>query len=152
MGLAFTLFEIGTEPWWDTVDALRAVAIEQALKIPLEDSLVLTNVLADGDERAENLITGLRQLAMQRNSRLLAITLTADESVRLERMASPERRPPRLTDPDIGRWLPYKYNLMSETTYRRLGTDSLTIDTTLLSADQAVAAIVEHVARTEAVG
>lgn len=121
-------------------DDVRSLVLDYAAKLAPGMSLVLTDPLA-ADEADMALFGRIRDLAVQRNARLAPIVLDITPGENVRRLQTPSRAEHRkLTRPDVLLRMRDRYELL-----RLQGTETMTLDITHLSADEAAARILEWI-------
>ncbi len=121
-------------------EGVRSLVLDYAAKLASGMSLILTDPLA-ADEADITLFERFRDLAAQRNARLVSIVLDIGLGENLRRLQTPSRAEHRkLTRPDVLLRMRDRYELL-----RPQGTEIMTLDITHLSADDAAACILEWI-------
>jgi predicted kinase len=134
------LCDRGTPEYWELYDQVRDAAYRRILTLPPHAMLVMTNALTRESRREREAWAAVKALASGRDVRLVAVTLecSLDENVR--RIASESRRHRKLVDPEpLIEWRSTLTLLADDSV------ESLTIDNTNLSPEQAADAIVAFV-------
>ncbi|MCR5878537.1 ATP-binding protein [Phenylobacterium sp. J367] len=100
--LALALTEMKSEPYYETLRAMRELAFQRVLELPAETPVVATNAhMTDSGWGNENW-DAWTDLARQRGSRLLVVVLDCQADELDRRIASPGRAASRkLTDPKL---------------------------------------------------
>lgn len=94
INVAKALTEYGTPDYYDAIRSVKKVAFKHALALPPDVPLILTHVIASGGpfRFAEEHWTSVCDLAIQKGSQLLSVTLECDPVEQERRIVSPERR------------------------------------------------------------
>lgn len=126
---------------WDRVEDVREVMYEAIVELsPPDWSFVVTNVVRADDEREARTVTRVHQLAAERLSRHLAVSVRCDREALLTRVTAPDRYARhKWTDPDgVARYMD-ECRMMDLSDY-----DTFEVDTTVATPEQSAAAILAH--------
>ena len=120
-------------------DAVRSLVLDYAAKLAAGTSLVLTDPLAD-DRAGAALFGRFRDLATRRGACLLSVLLDIMPEENVRRLQTPSRAEHRkLTRPDVLLHMRDRYELL-----RPQGAETMILDITHLSAEEAAARILER--------
>jgi predicted kinase len=132
------------EAVWPQVAKVRDAVLETiATLAPRESNFIFTHAGANEDQADRAAFEAYRNVATRRGARFVAVRLLCGEDELVQRIQSPERRGRKLTDPNeaIG-------NVRGFSPLDPRTPNSLTLDVTDLSAEQAAARIAEHLRQT----
>lgn len=119
--------------------AVRTLAFDYALRLPLHVPIVLTDALADITSDQE-IFDSCRGLADRRAARLVSVVLDCNVEENFRRSISPGRADLfKLTDTGILKHLRASYQLL-----RPAGIERFELDVSNLSANEAAMAVFEH--------
>jgi predicted kinase len=132
------------EAVWPQVAKVRDAVLETiATLAPRESNFIFTYAGANEDQADRAAFDAYRNVATRRGARFVAVRLLCGEDELVRRIQSPERRGRKLTDPNEAIGNVRGFSPLDPDT-----ADSLTLDVTDLSAEQAAARIVEHLRQT----
>jgi predicted kinase len=133
--LAFALTEYKSAAYYETLEAVRAIAFERVLELPEKTPVISTNAHMTDSAWGNANWDAVVDLARRRGSPLLILVLDCAPAENDRRIASPEREAKRkLTDPSkfTGNW-------SGRELIDRDGDHMVHIDTTGLSAEETAA-------------
>ena len=128
------------EAVWPQVAKVRGAVLETiATLAPQGSNFIFTYAGSNEDDADRAAFEEYRNVAIRRNACFVAVRLLCSEDELVRRIQSPERRGRKLTDPgeaieNFRNFSPLDPNVP----------DSLTLDVTHLSADEAAARILDH--------
>ena len=146
--VAACLCDRNTAQYWQMYSQVRDIAYARIRILPKTEVFVMTNALAQGNEREAEAWNAVRQLASDRLDTLVAVTLHCSLEENIRRVQSEERANNyKLTDPvPLASWRS-ELSLISE------GADhSLSIDATNLAPQETANKIAEFIAKADSPG
>ncbi len=146
--LAFALTDYKSVAYYQTLEAVRAIAFARVLELPDETPVIFTNAHMIDSEWGNSNWDSVVDLARRRGSRLLVLVLDCAPAENDRRIVSPERAAKRkLTDPSkfTGGW-------SGRELIDRDGDHMVHIDTTGLTADETAALALAWVRETQGLG
>ena len=134
------------EAVWPLVAKVREAVLETIAALgPPGTSYIFTYAGADEDPGDRKALQEYREVAIRRNSRFIPVRALCSEEESIKRIQSFERRGKKLTAPDET-----IENFRNYTPLDPRMPDTLTLDVTNLSAEEAALAIVAHIGSTNA--
>jgi hypothetical protein len=128
------------EPVWPQVAKVRGAVLETiATLAPHESNFIFTYAGSNEDDADRAAFEQYRNVAMRRNACFVAVRLLYGEDELVRRIQSAERRGRKLTDPNEA-----IENFRSFSPLDPNIPDSLTLDVTHLTADEAAARVLDH--------
>jgi predicted kinase len=128
------------EAVWPQVAKVRSAVLETIATLASQGSnFIFTYAGSNEDDADRAAFEEYRNVAMRRSSRFIAVRLLCSEEELVRRIQSPERRGRKLTDPGEAIENFRNFSPLDPNT-----PDSLTLDVTHLSADEAAARILDH--------
>lgn len=140
--IAFALADFGSPSFYDAVRAVRIAAYDQVLKLPDDETVILTDAYFDDADWAWESWTAIEQLAERRRWPFLTISLICDASEHRRRIVTEERAARgKLRDAS------YVDRAAQRRLIEKQGPLSLCLDTTHRSGEEASSILVDWIER-----